>query len=113
MSSPQIKMSDAPQKLRGRIINDKNGYQAIMTESKEVEKRLIHCLGFSRIPNATTGDFVELTYVTRVTFNKSDDRSMRLGKDFESGPAAIKFIDRMTKEQREPEYWGFWKGVRV
>ena len=49
-------------KLRGRIISDRFGTQAVETDSKEEGKRIIHCLGLTYIQNGKVGDWVELEY---------------------------------------------------
>ena len=72
--------------LVGRIIEDRNGYQSILCNSKEPGKQLVVCCGFNRIEGATTGDKDRLEYVT--------------GKD----PTA-------PKEMKST--FGYWRGTRV
>ena len=49
-------------KLKGRITRDMAGIQYVETDSKEDGKRLIPCLGFTRIEGGLVGDWVEMTY---------------------------------------------------
>ena len=63
-----VKAQNCP-KLKGRIISDKFGVQAIETDSKEEGKRIIHCLGMTYLTGGQVGDKVELEYRVHALHN--------------------------------------------
>jgi hypothetical protein len=75
-----IKAVNCPS-LRGRIITDRGGIQYVETDSKEEGKRLIPCLGKTRIAGGEIGDFVEMTYMV----HKQEMMCMWTGKLIEKG----------------------------
>jgi hypothetical protein len=64
--------------LRGVVISDSHGIQAVQTESREQGKQIIHCLGVTRIPHATVGDNVRLWY--RIVQNGGSIAGMWFGR---------------------------------
>ncbi len=68
MIEAEYKTTKVP-KLKGRIINDSHGIQAIQTDSKEEGKKIIHALGFTRVPNAKVGDYVVCEYRVSIKRN--------------------------------------------